>query len=396
MSVKMLFRGIALLLLMGLSGATYAQNPGGTVLGQDSSRRVITTAVQFLLISPDARAAGMGDVGAATAADANATHWNPAKLVYAPDDFGISVSFSPWLSNLVNDMSLSYLSAYKKISERQAVAASLRYFDMGSIQFTDQLGNTLQDYRPREFALDGTYSFKLSEKFSMAGTMRFIHSNLAGGISNGGPAEDLKPGNTFAVDLSLYYKTPLNFNTMDADLSFGANISNIGAKISYTNPQQRDYIPANLRIGSAFDLKFNQANKLTFALDLNKMLVPTPPILDDDGNVIAGQKYDRSLLSSVFGSFADAPDGSSEELKEFIIAFGAEYWYNDIIALRAGYYAEAEEKGDRNYFTLGLGLRYQMFGFDFAYLVPNQQNHPLSDTLRFSLLLKLNKGDKVE
>ncbi|MEM6297869.1 MAG: type IX secretion system outer membrane channel protein PorV [Bacteroidota bacterium] len=381
---------------IGLSGVTYAQNPGGTVLGQDSSRRVITTAVQFLLISPDARAAGMGDVGAATSADANATHWNPAKLVYAPDDFGVSVSFSPWLSNLVNDMSISYLSAYKKISDRQAVAASLRYFDMGSIQFTDQLGNTLQDYRPREFALDGTYSFKLSEKFSMAGTMRFIHSNLAGGISTGGIVQDLKPGNTFAVDLSVYYKTPLNFNTMDADLSFGANISNVGAKISYTNPQQRDYIPANLRIGSAFDLKFNQANKLTFALDLNKMLVPTPPVLDENGNVIAGQEYDRSLLSSVFGSFTDAPDGFSEELKEFIIAFGAEYWYNDIIALRAGYYAEAEEKGDRNYFTLGLGLRYQMFGFDFAYLVPNQQNHPLSDTLRFSLLLKLNKGDKVD
>lgn len=377
----------------GLSYHTHAQT---TPLGQDSSRRVITTAVQFLLISPDARSAAMGDVGAAITADANAVHWNPSKLAFVDDEWGVSVSFSPWLRNLVNDMSISYLSAYKRIDNRRTVAVSLRYFDMGQLQFTDAIGNIIQDFRPREVAFDGTYAFKLSDNLSLAGTARFIHSNLAGSISNGSvQGGGTKPGNTVAVDLSMYYNKPLNLNTMDAELAFGFNISNVGAKISYNNPEQQDYLPANLRLGSAFTLNFDKSNRLTTALDFNKLLVPTPPVLDDNGNVISGQEYDRSLISSVLGSFGDAPDGISEELQEVMIAFGAEYWYNDIFALRGGYYYENPDKGDRSYFTVGLGLRYQMFGFDFAYLIPNQQNHPLSDTLRFSLLLNLDKsGDE--
>lgn len=394
--LKNLFLGGLFTLLMSASLSLSAQTAPG-LLGQDSSRRVITTAVQFLLISPDARSAAMGDVGAAISPDANAVHWNPSKLAFAEDEWGLSVSFSPWLRNLVNDMSISYLSAYKKIDKRRTVAVSLRYFDMGELQFTDAIGNTLQDFNPRELAIDGTYAFQLSEKMSLAGTARYIHSNLAGSISGGNIQGDgTKPGNTVAVDLSMFYRSPVNFNSFDGNLAFGVALSNIGAKISYNNPEQRDYLPANLRLGSALDLNFNQSSRLTLALDLNKLLVPTPPVLDADGNVVSGKEYDRSLISSVLGSFTDAPDGLGEELKEFMIAFGLEYWYNDIFALRGGYYYESPDKGDRNYFSMGLGLRYQMFGFDFAYLIPNQQNHPLSDTLRFSLLLNLAKNEKVE
>ncbi len=379
--------------VLALLQPAHAQTAPG-LLGQDSTRRVITTAVQFLLISPDARSAGMGDVGVAIDGDANATHWNPSKLAFAEDEWGVAVSFSPWLRNLVNDMSLSYLSAYKRLDKRRTLAASMRYFDMGSLQFTDAIGNPIQDFIPREFAIDGTYAFQLSEKMSMAGTARFIHSNLAGSISNGTvQGGGTRPGNTVAVDFSMFYKTPLSLGSTDADMAFGFNISNIGAKISYNNPEQRDYLPANLRLGTAFNARFNPRNRLTLALDFNKLLVPTPPILNADGTLRAGKEYDRSLLNSVFGSFTDAPDGLGEELQEVILSFGTEYWYNDIFAIRAGYYYESPNKGDRNYFSVGLGLRYQMFGFDFAYLVPNQQNHPLADTLRFTLLLKLDKSN---
>lgn len=359
-------------------------------LGQDSTRNVITTAVPFLGISPDARAAGMGDVGVATSPDANASYWNVSKLAFTKQDWGLAVSFTPWLQKLVDDMSISYLSFYKHVSKRQTVGVSLRYFDMGQLQFTDNNGQILQDFNPRELALSGSFAMKLSEKLSIGGTARFIHSNLSGNVA-GGSIVNAKPGNTASVDLATYYKTKLNFNSMDANLSLGAVISNIGPRITYSNPTEKDFLPMNLRLGAAFDAQFDEYNKIVFALDFNKYLVPTPPIRDASGNIISGKDDDRNLIPAILGSFGDAPDGFSEELKEVILSVGVEYWYNNIFALRGGYFSEAEDKGDRKYFTLGLGIRYQAFGLDFAYVIPKKQNHPLSDTLRFSLLFNIGK-----
>lgn len=359
-------------------------------IGQDSTRNVITTAVPFLSISPDARAAGMGDVGAATSPDANASYWNVSKLAFTKQDWGLAVSFTPWLQKLVDDMSVSYLSFYKHVSKQQTVGLSVRYFDMGQLQFTDANGQLLQDFNPRELAISGSFAMKLSDKLSIGGTARYINSNLSGNVSNGVVANS-RPGNTASIDLATYYKTKLNINSMDANLSLGAVMSNIGPRITYSNPQQKDYLPMNLRLGGAFEAQFDEYNKITFALDFNKLLVPTPPIRDTNGVIISGKDDDRNLIPAILGSFGDAPGGFSEEVKEVIVSFGVEYWYNNIFALRGGYFSEAVDKGNRKYYTLGLGIRYQAFGLDFAYVIPKEQNHPLSDTLRFSLLFNIGK-----
>lgn len=359
-------------------------------IGLDSTgRRVITTAVPILLVGPDSRAAGMGDLGAATSPDANAAHWNPSKLAFIENDWSFGVSYSPWLQKLVNDMWLGYVSGVKRISKTQTVGVSFRYFDMGNLQFTNDRGEPLQDFNPREAAIDATFAQQLSKKLSIAGTFRFIHSNLAGNVTNGTPNTNTRPANTGAVDVSMFYKSKLNFKSFEGDWALGANISNIGAPVTYNDASQQDYLPANLRIGTAFNGQFDEFNKLTLAFDISKLLVPTPENTASNG-------ANDPVLSSIFKSFGDAPDGFGEEVKEMIFAVGAEYWYADLIALRGGYFHENQEKGNRRYFTVGLGLRYQVFGFDFAYLIPNQQQHPLADTIRFSLLFNINKGDKVD
>ncbi|WP_051203720.1 type IX secretion system outer membrane channel protein PorV [Hugenholtzia roseola] len=387
------YKVLMALCLLPFSFALKAQNP----IGINSARRAITTAVPILTISPDARGAGMGETGVATSPDAFSAHWNPAKLAFIEDKWTLGIGYSPWLANLVNDMWISYIGVTRRLTDRQTVGVSFRYFNMGELQFTDNQGNELQIFNPREAMIDATFAQQLSEKLSIAGTARFIHSNLAGNISNSTTnpnASGARPGNTAAVDLSLFYKSKLNLNSMDADLAFGMNISNIGAPISYNDPTRRDYLPANLRIGSAFTAQFDEFNKLTFALDLNKLLVPTP-----ETNVRNGA--DQPLMSSIFSSFGDAPDGIGEELQEVIVNIGAEYWYNNLLALRAGYFYENQFKGNRKFFSLGAGLRYQSFGLDVAYWIPSQQRHPLSETLRFSLLLKIGQGkgedlDKVD
>jgi hypothetical protein len=361
------------------------------VLGQDTTRRVISTAVPFLNITPDARSAGMGDVGVAISPDANATHWNPAKLAFLEKSMGMSISFSPWLQKLVNDMSLSYLSGYYKLSKQEAVAVSLRYFDMGSIQFTNQQGVLLQNFNPREIALDGTYSRKLSKEFSMAITGRFVHSNLAGNISNGANV-NATPGNVVAADVSAYYEKKKVFGMIPTTIAFGMNISNIGGRMVYNNATTADYIPTNLRIGTGITAEIDEYNKLTFAFDINKLLVPTPPIRNAQGVITRGKDPDRTLVSAMFGSFNDAPNGFREEIQEFMLAVGLEYWYKDIFALRGGYFNENTIKGARKYFSTGLGFRYQKFGIDFAYMMPTLQNHPLADTMRFSLLFDFGKS----
>jgi hypothetical protein len=289
------------------------------------------------------------------------------------------------------------LSFYKKLDDEQAIGASLRYFDLGDIQLTDPFGNSLGDFNPREFAIDGTYSRVLTENLSIGSSARFILSNLAGSITTNN--NDARAGMSVAADVGIYYTKPLFTGGNNSNLSLGANISNIGSKITYNSASDRDFIPTNLRLGSAYTTSLDPYNTLTFALDFNKLLVPTTPVYernpstgailrDADGNPLIerGRNPDRPLLSGIFGSFSDAPDGFREELREIMIAFGTEYWYNNIFAARAGYFYENEFKGNRKYFTVGLGVRYQVFGLDFAYLVPQKQNNPLAETLRFSLV----------
>ena len=335
--------------------------------------RIITTAVPFLTISPDARSGGMGDVGVAISPDANSAYWNPAKLVFLESPYGGSFSYTPWLSKLVPDMSISYLSGYYKPSKEQAFALSMRYFDLGEIFFTrDGREGTLFD--PREFAISGQYARLLTENLSVSIGARFIRSNLTGYYSSGSGSE-ARPGNSVASDIAVYYTKDLLLSGKNTNLSFGANISNIGRKLTYTDEDNRDFIPTNLRLGTALTTSLDPFNTITIAVDVNKLMVPTPTETSNE----------KSLLSGMFGSFGDAPDGFSEELKEFIVSIGAEYWYNSTFAGRVGYFNESEEKGNRKYLTLGLGFKYQVLGIDFAYLIPSEQDHPLKETLRFTL-----------
>lgn len=397
-SIRLLLPAIFLL----LSYSSFAQSLS-IISGQDTTRRPITTAVPFLTFSPDSRASGMGEAGVATSPDANSVHWNNAKLAFIEDEMGFSVSYIPWLGNIVDDMSVSYLTGFKKIDRVQTVGISLRYFDLGEIQLTNDLGNSLGTENPRELAIDGTYSRKLTENMGLGVTGRYIWSNLSGSFSNN---SDGKPGSSVAVDLGWYYRKDLLLSGRNSNLALGASITNIGAKLTYSSESNEDFLPINLRIGSAFTTNLDPYNSLTFALDFNKLLVPTPPIyeVDEDGNFVVdpvtgnnvirrGKDPDRPLLSGMFGSFSDAPDGFSEEMQEIMIAFGTEYWYRDVFAARAGYFYENANKGARQFITVGLGFRYQVFGLDFSYLVPTEQNHPLADTLRFTLMFNFNTED---
>ncbi len=352
------------------------------LIGQDSSFRVITTAVPFLMITPDARAGGMGDVGGATTPDANSVHWNPAKLVFVEQQKGFAISYTPWLGKVINDMWIGYLSGYYKITKEQAVAVSMRYFDLGEIFFTgEDQGNPVElgQFNPRELALDVTYSRMLSQNLSLGVSARYIHSNLTGSFTTGG--EDARSVHSVAADVAVYYTKDLNGT--NSNLALGAAITNIGPKISYSNEENKDFIPTNLRLASAFKTSLDPYNTLTFGLDLNKLLVPSPQF--------DGSDQDKSLIGGMFGSFADAEGGFKEEMQEITLSVGAEYWYRDTFSGRLGYFYEADAKGGRQYLTLGLGFRYQVFGIDFAYLVPKKQEHPLAETLRFTLLFNFDQ-----
>jgi hypothetical protein len=355
------------------------------LLGQENA---ITTAVPFLAISPDARHAALGDAGVATSADANAAYWNAAKLVFIDKKYGGALSYTPWLGKIVNDMSVSYLTGFYKITREQAVALGIKYFDLGEIRFTDVNNKSLGDFNPRELSFDATYSRLLTEQFSIGATGRYIYSNLTGAFSQ----SDAKPAHSVAVDIGVYYNIPIKRSAKTSNLALGATITNIGAKITYTNADNEDFLPTNLRIGSAYTTELDPYNKITFILDFNKLLVPTPPIYNDSGEIIYGKDPDRSLLSGMFGSFTDAPDGGSEELKEIMTSAGIEYWYNDTFAGRLGYFNEAKVKGNRKYLTVGVGFRRNNFGIDVAYLVPtNKREHPLAETLRFTLLFQIKE-----
>lgn len=387
---------LVLLVMMMITGRSFAQAGDPTyndLLGQGKVN-TITTAVPFLLIAPDARSGAMGDVGVSSRPDANSMHWNPAKYAFIDKEMGLSLSYTPWLRALVNDINLSYLSGFRRIDELQTIAASLIFFSLGEIQFTDINGDPQGIYRPSEFAVDVAYSRKLSENLAGGIAVRYIHSNLTQGQFVN--QQETKPGRSIAADVSAYYERELSWNTPTI-FSAGINISNIGNKISYSDEISADFIPINLRIGPSLRFDLDEYNSLAFSLDMNKLLVPTPPIYarGEDGKVIyendkpviaEGKDPDRSVVSGIFGSFSDAPGGFREELNEITYGLGAEYWYDNQFALRGGYFNEHSTKGNRKYFSLGVGLKYNVFGLDFAYLVPIAQRSALENVLRFSLV----------
>ena len=360
----------------------------------------ITTAVPFLLISPDSRAGGMGDVGVATSPDANSLHWNPAKYSFIDQEVGFAVSYVPWLRNLVPDINLSYISGYKKLNKNEVVAMELRYFTLGDITFTVVIGNNLGQYKPSEFALGSSYSRKLSDQFSLAISARYIYSNLTGGQSAGGIATNA--GQSIAADVAGYYVKDIRIAKKDMELAFGANISNIGNKISYTETSTRDFIPINLRLGTALNADLDDYNKISFAFDLNKLLVPTPPIYNDSINdqIDFGKDPNVSVVSGIFQSFGDAPGGFNEEMREINFSVGTEYWYDNQFAIRAGYFNEHNTKGGRKFFTFGSGVKYNVFALDFSYLINASRaingNNPLANTMRFTLTFDFGQMQNVE
>ncbi|MDB5201536.1 MAG: hypothetical protein JWQ27_945 [Ferruginibacter sp.] len=357
-----------------------------TVSAQTASPiNVVTTAVPFLRISPDARSGGMGDVGIATSPDANAAFWNLAKTPFATNKASISATYTPWLNDLgLDDVYLASLAGYYKLDENQALSLGFRYFSLGSIQFTDINGNTLNSGRPREFAIDAGYSRKLGAKSSLGVALRYISSDLANGY-NQPSGVTYKKGSAVAGDLH-YYHHGLKEN--GSGLTWGITLSNLGSKIDYTDDaNNKDYIPANLGVGAAYTKVFDADSKITFGLDLNKLLVPTPPALTDSAGL--ADYRSKGVVSSWFSSFSDAPGGGSEEMREVTASLGAEYWYKNQFAFRTGYFYENNEKGNRKYVTVGAGLKYNMFGLNFAYLLPSGSGvnrNPLSNTLRFSLV----------
>ena len=348
-----------------------------------------TSSVPFLNFTPDARSGALGEAGVALGdADANAIFWNPSKLVFAKQDKGASISYTPWLRELIGDMYYTYLSGYSKIGKNSVVGGSLMYFDLGTVNFTTATGVAAGTFNSREYAVTATFAQRLSQNFSLGVDLKYLNSNLASGSSTPG----LKPGATAAADISAFYRNEARDNASGKGLgwAFGGMISNIGGQINYGGTQ-RYFIPTNLRLGTAVTYYADQYNKFNVLLDVNKLMVPTPNVVNGV-NLNAGKSY----FSSVFGSFSDAPGGFGEELREFTLSTGIEYWYNEQFAVRAGYFGESNTKGGRKYVTTGLGLRLQdRFGVDFSYLLPVQQGSPLSQTFRISLLLNLNGASRL-
>lgn len=367
----------------------------------------ITTAVPFLMIAPDSRSGAMGDVGVALSPDANSLHWNPAKMAFSENEVEMSLSYAPWLRALVDDMNLAYVSSVRRLNKRQAFGVALRYFSLGNITFTDEVGTTIRDFQPAELSLDAGFSQKFSDKFSGGFSARFIHSNLTGGTSVQGA--DSRPGISVAADLSMYYVNDrANWGKKDGIFSWGMNMSNLGAKMSYTETAARDFIPSNLRLGAAYETILDDYNSLTIALDANKLLVPTQPIydLDDPTRIVSGMDPNVGVANGIVQSFYDAPgvvtfdnegnatvlEGSvlKEELREVNLGFGMEYDFADVFAFRTGYFYEHFSKGNRQFITLGAGIKYTVFTVDLSYLISTTQQNPLANTLRFSLRLQFS------
>ena len=359
----------------------------------------VSTAVPFLRITPDARSGAMGDVGIGLPADANSMYYNAAKIPFAEEELGLAMSYSPWLRSLgISDIFLAHMAAYYKIGDLQAISMSLKYFNLGNITFTSQTGDFIREFKPREFALDVAYSRRLSDNFGIALSLRYIYSNLASGTNVDGVL--IKPGHAVGADLAFFFQKPLSIGKKDlvGEVSFGTTLSNIGSKISYSaDAINQDFIPANLGIGTGFSIMPNELHSVGVYFDINKLMVPSPIETDKDNDGLIDAEFDdnsngvadykeQSPIGAMFTSFADAEGGFKEEMREFNVSVGSEYWYNELFALRLGYFWEHPTKGNRKYFTAGLGVKYSVFGLDFSYLVPtSNERNPLDNTLRFTI-----------
>ena len=364
------------------------------ITGSDCVNSVFTS-IPFLRINPDGRAGGMGDVGIAISPDASSIYHNNSKLAFAEDKSGLAITYTPWLKALVGDMFIGHVAGYNRLDDIQAISGSFRFFNMGSIQFTDESGINLQEFNPHELAIDLGYARRLSDNLSAGLTLKYIYSNLAKGQSTA-TSGDINAANAVAADLSVFYTTDLDQNGRDANLSIGGAITNIGNKVSYTEDDIKDFIPINLGVGAAYSLSIDDYNEIMVAFDINKLLVPTPDTLFAGGDPAYPDHREKSLFSGMFGSFSDAPGGASEEFKELTYSLGAEYWYNKQFSVRAGYFHENRLKGNRQYITVGLGVKYSMLGLNFSYLVPTSSGttaNPLENTLRFSLLFDLDSSN---
>ncbi|OGX84291.1 type IX secretion system outer membrane channel protein PorV [Hymenobacter glacialis] len=367
-----------------------------TAQAQNQNQATITTAVPILTLAPDARSSALGDAGVATSPDANASYFNPGKLGFVPYKYSVAASYSPWLRNITDDMSISYLSGYGKVGQRSAIGASLMYFDLGTIDYRTPNNLPFGSFSPKEYAFALSYGQALTDNFGVGVSARYIRSNLVGAING----NDAQPGNAAAVDLGAYYNKDLSVGTGLYNLALGASITNIGNKITYTDPNNPSFLPTTLKLGTAITREIDQFNKITLVFDASKLLVPSPyyeeGVPANDPRVVAENRSrnDQPLVKALFTSFGDAPGGFKEELREINLSTGLEYNYNDLLYARGGYFYEAPDKGDRQYVSLGLGVRYQVFGIDGTYLVPTgdgSKNNPLAQTIRVSLHFNLNK-----
>ncbi|MDD2983124.1 MAG: type IX secretion system outer membrane channel protein PorV [Crocinitomicaceae bacterium] len=408
------------LLLVVASPLIAIAQPNSGASNKDLQLNAITTAMPFLSITPDSRAGAMGDAGTALSANSNSVYWNTAMLNFSKQDAEVSVSYTPWLRQLTNDMSLSYVSGYKRIGKRHAVTGGLRFFSLGEITFTDSQGGKLRDDNPSEYEIVGGYAFKLADKLSIGINGKFAYSNLTGGyVTPGGTS---KAGVAAATDISfVYYNDEAKLSQRDGIYTFGLTLNNIGNKVAYSeiSTDQRDFLPMNLKIGNAYTMEFDKFNTLTWAVDVQKLLVPTPPARNPiTGDIYSGKNNNVGVISGMLQSFYDAPgtvvkddqgaviqnaDGTykvekgsrlKEELREFNIGTGLEYWYNEMFALRAGFFYEHYTKGSRQYFNAGVGLKYKVIGIDISYLAGLRPGNPLANTVRFTLRFEIPKNAK--
>ncbi len=411
-----------------ISFISFAQPTGSGVTDNDLQLNTITTALPFMSITPDSRAGGMGDAGTALSPNSSSVYWNTSALSFSKIKSEISLSYVPWLRQLTNDIHLSYLSGFVQVNKIHTIGGSLRFFSLGEITFTDNSGNVIRDDKPSEFELTGAYAFKLADKLSIGLNGKFAYSNLTGGLTVGGV--NTKPGVVGAADLSFtYYNDEAKIGKLDGVYTFAATFNNIGNKVAYSELSQRDFIPMNMKIGNSFKAEFDRYNHVTFAVDLQKLLVPTPAFYDyyDDNNdginqptefqLLSGKPNDIGVISGMIQSFYDAPgvvvkdedgkyiqnaDGTfeiskgsklKEELSEINIAAGVEWWYNDVFAVRTGIFYENKNKGNRQFLNFGASLKYNMFAFDFSYLASiSGRQSPLANTLRFTIRLYLGQG----
>ncbi|MBN2349693.1 MAG: type IX secretion system outer membrane channel protein PorV [Bacteroidales bacterium] len=393
------YKKITLLIftILCLFEITFSQptTPSGLTGADEDALNAIKTAIPFISIAPDSRAGAMGDVGVATSPDINSQHWNPAKYAFLEGEGGVALSYTPWLKNLVNDINLAYLVGYYRIDTRQVISGSLRYFSLGDIIFRNEFGDYQGQRAPNEFAVDFGYSRLFSDHFSGALSFRFIRSDITGGGIGSGT--EYNAGISFATDLGVYYQKEIEIDEKESEMAFGLSITNIGTKISYTQDQNKEFIPMNLRLGGRLSINLDEYNTISLAADLNKLLVPSPPITDKDtvtGDIVilAGYDDDISVPLSLVQSFYDAPHGFKEEIREIMYSIGMEYWYKNQFAVRGGYFHEHATKGNRKYFTLGIGLKFNVFSLDFAYLAPTSgRNNPLANTIRFTLGFQFDK-----